>query len=83
MQTELQLLRAEIASLRAQLADQDDFMAYMTAELAGFKCMHEDGTHDSTPPMFWPELVACIRARGIKDALAKVTQETKESGDAD
>lgn len=68
----LQRRMTELAELRAYREMQEDFMAYMTAELDGFKCLHGDkNCARGTPPMMWPELIACIAKRAAKDALAK------------
>lgn len=66
---------AELASLRAYKADQEDFMAFMTAELAGRPCACENGggDHSSTPPMCWPELIDCIAKRAVRDEHDRLT----------
>ena len=59
------------AALKEVEDDQSGFLAFMTAELAKWPCCCDDGGHSSTPPMMWPELIACIVKRAVKDALAK------------
>jgi len=35
-------------------------MAMIKEALDSWGCCHEAGAHESTPPMFYPELLACI-----------------------
>lgn len=63
-------IRAVIAALKRERADNSDFMAFMQIELAKFQCCHEDGQHHSTPPMFWPELIRCIVERAVREKQA-------------
>lgn len=69
---DIRAVLAAVDELRDRAAMADDFLAFMSAELAQLKCCHEDGGHHNTPPMMWPELIGCIAARAVKDALAAV-----------
>ncbi len=68
-----QIILDRLAKAEAEARDHADFMAFMTAELAAFPCCHEPGEHASTPPMMWPELIACIAKKARQDAEAKFT----------
>lgn len=50
----------ENEQLRAKVRDNDDFMVFMKEWFDKQPCMHGPGPHDSTPPMFWPELIIDI-----------------------
>jgi len=66
-------LRREVKKLKRVEADSTDFLAFMSAELAQFPCCHEEGEHHGTPPMMWPELIACIVKRAKRDAVIATT----------
>lgn len=58
--------------------DHDAFLAFMADSLAQFPCCCDEGKHDGTPPMLWPELIACIARRSAQDAV-KGVQSTRNS----
>lgn len=76
-------LRAENTALKVQVSDNDDFMAFMEGELSDFSCCHETRAHSNTPPMMWPELIACIAKKARLNAEterdAALTQATQST----
>ena len=65
----------------AEIATHHDFMAFMALALAAFPCCHEAGEHKGTPPMMWPELIACIamKARRTAEEERAARPSTKEA----
>ena len=63
-----------VKELEDQADMHADFMGFMAGELAQFPCCHEDGEHHSTPPMMWPELIACIVKKAVRDAQERVKE---------
>ncbi len=61
--------------LQNQVDQNNDFMAFMTGELAQFSCCHEDGKHAGTSPMMWPELIACIARKAIAEATKNLRDQ--------
>jgi len=52
--------------------------------LSVFGCEHGDGNHPSTPPMMFPEWIACVVAharREQREADAKIAEKTANFGD--
>lgn len=54
-------------------AEHSDFLGFIHSSLAEFPCCCEKGAHNSTPPMMWPELIACIVRRARQDGEAAVS----------
>lgn len=69
---ECKQLRTENAALRAERDDGNDFLAFMASALDEWPC--ECGEHKaaSTPPMMWPELIACIVKKATSDLRAQL-----------
>lgn len=61
-----------LSSLREEISANSDFMAFMTGELSQFECCCPGRNHAGTPPMMWPELIACIRKKEIEQATASL-----------
>lgn len=71
LERELSEARRENAELRQRASDHGDFIGFMTDALGGFPCCHEGGQHHSTPPMMWPELIACIVKKATQESVAR------------
>lgn len=61
-------LESTVAEMRAKIESNDDFMAFMTQALSDWPCRHGSEGHGDTPPMMWPELIACIVKKAVADA---------------
>lgn len=75
LMTKLATLEINNKRLQSEVADNDDFMAFLHYEFSRLPCCHEEAgpdAHAGTPPMMWvPELVICIAKRYHRDQLAK------------
>lgn len=65
-------------ALASEKSDHSNFLAFMAGSLAEYHCDCTDDEcgpdktrHASTPPMCWPELIACIIKKAVKDAKAE------------
>ena len=65
--------------LASEQSDHSDFLAFMTASLAEWpcNCTEDQPDHSATPPMCWPELIACIIKRAVKDATKAALEKAK------
>jgi hypothetical protein len=55
--------------------DHGDFLAFLASEMDRFPCLHGEagqGSHASTPPMMYPELLHCIIRRARLDMVKKL-----------
>lgn len=59
----------ELHELRYDKMMSSDFLAFMAGTFADWPCCHDEGGHKGTPPMMWPELIACIVKRARNDAI--------------
>lgn len=64
-------LESRVYDLEFSLESIDDIKRV----LAKYPCLHEPGHHGSTPPMMWPELIACIVAKAKQDVQKKACEE--------
>lgn len=69
-----------LRKLRAEIADHNDFMAMLAGELARMPCVCDDGGHENTPPMMWPELIRCIAARAFNDGQKEKVSTEQHTG---
>jgi hypothetical protein len=76
----MELLLSREKKLRKEESDfNSDFLAFMGGALASYPCACEKaGAHDSTPPMMWPELIACIITRAKIDAVKEFEKKATE-----
>jgi len=56
-------LEKEVERLQCADSLHNDFLAMMHAEMLKYPCMCQGKFNDSTPPMMWPEWLACIVKR--------------------
>ena len=55
--------------LEEELDQANGCLAMIRDQLTLYPCMHDNDDHSATPPMMYPEWIACIIARAVKDAI--------------
>lgn len=73
LMTRLNTLEIVNKRLQNEVADHNDFMAFLRDGFSRLPCCHEEAgpdAHAGTPPMMWvPELVVCIARRYHREQL--------------